>query len=151
MYIDRNQDSITIEHSNDLPKYRCEYPNQRERVAHYCQEGEDYQCYNSVYHAWYDAYEARTPLSDLQPILCRPPVIDPASIKPLHTQWKVLTKTWNDEYKKIDKAATTTKVKWKNTIASLFNDRKQTSESKHKSRKPKTTCLRPCFWLAGGS
>ena len=67
VYIDRNRDSITIKHTNDLPKYRCEYPNQREREAHYCQ-GVEYSCYNSVYHTWYDAYEARKPLSDSQPI-----------------------------------------------------------------------------------
>ena len=35
MYIDRRSDRITIEHTNDLPKYRCEYPDQAKRVAQY--------------------------------------------------------------------------------------------------------------------
>ena len=26
--IDGNKDKITVEHTNDLPKYRCDYPDQ---------------------------------------------------------------------------------------------------------------------------
>ena len=64
--------------------------------------------------------------------------------KPLHTQWKVLTKTWNDEHKNFNKTATKkSKVKWKKTIASPFLEGKQASESKHKSKKPMQKCTRP--------
>ena len=64
--------------------------------------------------------------------------------KPLHSQRKVLTKTWNDEHKKFDKTATKkSKVKWKNTIASSpFPEGKPTSDPKHKSKKPMQTCIR---------
>ena len=54
VYIDRRQDRITIEHTNDLPKYRCEYPDQAKRVAHYFDKP-DFDCYNSVYSCWYEA------------------------------------------------------------------------------------------------
>ena len=47
VYIDRHKDRITIEHTNDLPKYCCKYPDQAKRVAHYFDKTE-FNCCNSV-------------------------------------------------------------------------------------------------------
>ena len=70
VYIDRRKDRITIEHTNDLPKYRCEYPDQAKRIAHYFDDS-DFNCYNSVYSCWYKAYWARGPQVN-EPTLRKP-------------------------------------------------------------------------------
>ena len=62
--------------------------------------------YNLVYHAWYDAYEACQPLSKDQPLLHRTKPVDPENIKLTSTSRKVLVKTWEDTYNRLNKFAT---------------------------------------------
>ena len=90
VYIDQRRERITIEHTNDLPKYRCEYPNQAERIAHHFERSE-YDCYNSVYGCWYEAYRARGPHKN-EPVLRGIDPVDPEHLISPSTSTKVLTK-----------------------------------------------------------
>ena len=49
VYIDQRRERIMIEHTNDLPKYRCEYPDEAKRVAHYFNKP-DFDCLNKSIH-----------------------------------------------------------------------------------------------------
>ena len=100
VYINRRQDHITIKHTNDLPKYCCKYPDQAKRVAHYFDKP-DFDCYNSVYSCWYEAYRARGPQVNERTLRGFDPV-DPEHLKGPSTSTKVLTKTWNQRYKQVD-------------------------------------------------
>ena len=136
IHVNQNRDTITIPHTNDLARYRCEYPNQRAVVAHY-HNNRDHTTYHQLYQKWHQAYNARRTHDPTQPLLRIQDQVDPENIPFERTS---IQPRWNDSLKHLKKS-TAKKVHFPDVPERVLTEK--ALPPSHATTSPDKSILRP--------
>ena len=67
VYLDRNQKSITVPHSNGLAKCQAQFPDERKNIANHFNQ-EEWEAHAALYDAWHEAHDAHRGPGSTKPI-----------------------------------------------------------------------------------
>ena len=140
VFLNKNRLRLTIPHTNGLAKCRCTHPNAAQQIkSHF--SSEEYDCYNSCYATWSEAYRGRIVQMPDAPALRLFDPLDPENL-PKTDKRDVLARNWTKEWVKFDKSPTKKRtIRFPVFVQKTFEHK--CAPPKHKTEQPAKGLLKP--------